>query len=150
MQRRARGRTRITSRKGVFNPDDQTKVKHTRLGVWDLYEEKEPELSRIPGSSRLERFLALKQSLPYLWMMLKDIGSIRSCWVLLVYYVALVFAGSLIPAVSIWYVLLLPRLRTPLKQKIRYKGQMLTIVRLRLPNRLILQNLIITSGRSRC
>ena len=101
---RLRGkRTRITSRKGVFNPEDETKVKHTKLGIWDLYEEKEPELANIPGSSRLERFLALKQNLPYLWMMLRDIGSIRSCWMLLVYYGILIFIGSLIPAVSIWY-----------------------------------------------
>lgn len=47
---RMRGkRTRITSRKGVFNPEDATQVKHTKLGVWDLYEEKEPELANIPG-----------------------------------------------------------------------------------------------------
>jgi hypothetical protein len=97
-------RKRVTSRKGVFNPEDEMKVKHTELGVWDLYEEKEPELANIPGSSRIERFLALKQTFPYLWRMLKDIGSIRSCWMLLIYYVALMFVGSLIPAVSLWCV----------------------------------------------
>jgi hypothetical protein len=95
-----------TSRKGVFNPEDEKKVKHTRLGVWDLYEEKEPELATIPGSSRIERFLALKQTFPYLWRMLKDISSIRSCWMLLIYYVALMFAMSVLPAVSLWCVYL--------------------------------------------
>lgn len=98
---RRRG-ARITSRKGVFNPEDITKVKHTKVGVWDLYEEKEPELANIPGSSRLERFLAMRQSLPYLWQMLKDIGSIRSCWWLLVWYMALVVVSAMVPAAALW------------------------------------------------
>ena len=100
---RRRG-ARITSRKGVFNHEDVTKVKHTKVGVWDLYEEKEPELANIPGSSRLEQLLAMKQDLPYLWMMLKDIGSIRSSWGLLVVYMAVVIISAMIPAVSLWYV----------------------------------------------
>lgn len=96
--------TRITSRKGVFNPQDDTKVKYTKVGVWDLYEEKEPELANIPGSSRLEGFLAMKQNLPYLWMMLGDIGRIRSCWWLLVSYMVLVVVSAMVPAAALWCV----------------------------------------------
>lgn len=101
--RRSRANRRITSRKGVFNPDDATRVKHTRLGVWDLYEEKEPEFDRLPGLSRLERFLTIKQTFPYVWRMVKDIGSIRSCWLLLFAYLALELLQSLIPAAVLWY-----------------------------------------------
>lgn len=104
MSRPKRRGPRVTSRKGVFNPEDATKVKHTKVGVWDLYEEKEPELARIPGSSRLERLLTMKQSLPYLWQMLKDIGSIRSCWWLLVSYMVLVVVSAMVPALALWYV----------------------------------------------
>lgn len=100
--------TRITSKKGVFNPEDVTKVKHTKVGVWDLYEEKEPELDFIPGSSRLERYLAMKQNLPFLWRMLIDIGSVRSCWWLLVAYLGLVVVSAIVPAVALWYAYLHP------------------------------------------
>lgn len=86
-------------------------MKHTKVGVWDLYEEKEPELANIPGSSRLERLLAMRQSLPYLWQMLKDIGSIRSCWWLLVGYMVLVVVSAMIPAAALWYVSLFVCLR---------------------------------------
>jgi hypothetical protein len=100
--RSRRATRRITSRRGVFNPDDTTRVKHTRLGVWDLYEEKEPELDRLPGFWRLERFLTLKQTLPYVWRMAKDIGSIRSCWPLLVLYLILELLSALVPAAALW------------------------------------------------
>lgn len=103
--RTRRAARRITSRKGVFNPEDTTRVKHTRLGVWDLYEEKEPELDRLPGLSRFERFLTLKQTLPYVWRMAKDIGRIRSCWTLLMSYLILELLSSLIPAAVLWYVI---------------------------------------------
>ena len=102
--RRRGASRRITSRKGVFNPEDSKRVKHTRLGVWDLYEEKVPELERLPGLSRLERFLTLRQTLPYVWRMVKDIGSIRSCWLLLALYLILELIGALVPAAVLWYV----------------------------------------------
>lgn len=101
---RSRRRARITSRKGVFNPEDNVRVKHTRIGVWDLYEEKEPELANVPASSPLERILALKQNLPYLWRMVKDIGSIRSCWTLLLLYMTVIVLSAMIPAISLWCV----------------------------------------------
>ncbi|PSS06636.1 hypothetical protein PHLCEN_2v3592 [Hermanssonia centrifuga] len=39
--------------------------------------------------------------MPYVWKMLGDIGSIRSCWVLLFFYVLFDFAAALIPAASL-------------------------------------------------
>ena len=100
--RKSRANRRITSRKGIFNPEDTARVKHTRLGVWDLYEEKEPELDLLPGLSRFERYLTLKQTMPYIWRMVKDIGSIRSCWPLLLAYLALELIAALIPAAVLW------------------------------------------------
>lgn len=89
--------------KGTFNPEDDKHVKHTKLGVWDLYKEVQPELKSIPGSSRLEPYLEMYQSLPFVWRMIQDIGSIRSCWVMLVTYLVLTILSALIPAVSLWY-----------------------------------------------
>lgn len=98
-QRRRRG---ASNRKGSFNPDDRKNVRHTKIGVWDLYEEINPELARIPGSSRLETYMELLQGLPYVWRMLKDIGGIKDCWTLLGIYLLLEVAISLIPAVILW------------------------------------------------
>ncbi|KAG6864837.1 hypothetical protein C0991_006861 [Blastosporella zonata] len=72
---------RLTStRKSAFDPSDTKNVKQSHVGVWDLYEEIQPELAHIPGSSRLEPYLEIKQNLPFVWRMLKDISSIRALW----------------------------------------------------------------------
>ncbi|KAL7285975.1 hypothetical protein ACG7TL_001090 [Trametes sanguinea] len=92
-----------SSRKGTFDPQDPHRVKHTRIGVWDLYEEINPDLENIPGSTWLEKVLEAYACLPYLVRMLKDILSIRSCWVLLLSYLTADFLNSLLPAASIWY-----------------------------------------------
>ncbi|KAI8983177.1 P-loop containing nucleoside triphosphate hydrolase protein [Trametes punicea] len=92
-----------SSRKGTFDPHDTRRVKHTRIGVWDLYEEINPDLEHIPGSTRLETLLEAYACLPYLIRMLQDILSIRSCWSLLVSYLAADVLLSLLPAASLWY-----------------------------------------------
>ncbi|KAJ3719796.1 P-loop containing nucleoside triphosphate hydrolase protein [Lentinula raphanica] len=95
-----------THRKGKFDPNDEKQVKHTKIGkVWELFEERQPELAKVPFSTRLnlERYLGIYDSLPYVWRMLKDIGSIRACWLYLALYVVVQLALSLIPAVQLWY-----------------------------------------------
>ncbi|KAG8220222.1 P-loop containing nucleoside triphosphate hydrolase protein [Butyriboletus roseoflavus] len=89
-------------RPGVFNPDDAIRIKHTRIGVWDLYEEKRSDIP-IPGASRLETTSQMLQGLPYVWRMLKDICSIRRCLVLIILYLVVEVVASLIPALSLWY-----------------------------------------------
>ncbi|KAH8101550.1 P-loop containing nucleoside triphosphate hydrolase protein [Cristinia sonorae] len=101
----ARGRWgKKSSRKGVFDPNDADRIKHTRIGVWDVYEEKNPETQHIPiGARNWERYLEMRRDLPYVWTMLRDIGSIRDCWALLAVYTLLELIGSLIPAASLWF-----------------------------------------------
>lgn len=91
------------SGKGTFNPEDAKHVKHTKLGVWDLYQEKRPELAHIPGAANAEPYLEMYHSLPFVWRMLKELGQIRRCWVLLFLYLLIVSLASLVPAVSLWY-----------------------------------------------
>ena len=91
------------AREGTFDPEDAKHVKHTKLGVWDLYQEKAPNLARIPGATRAELYLEMCQSFPFVWRMLKDIGRIRSCWFMLGIYTSMVVLGSLVPALSLWY-----------------------------------------------
>lgn len=99
---RKRRAARKSPRKGTFDPDNVEHVKHTRIGVWDLYEENQPEIAHLPGSSRLESYLEMINSLPYVWRMLKDIGSISTCWMLLSLYLVMEVIASLVPAVSLW------------------------------------------------
>ncbi|KAF8060884.1 P-loop containing nucleoside triphosphate hydrolase protein [Lyophyllum atratum] len=100
MARGGRGSRRSTpKRKGTFNPTDSN-VKHSKVGVWDLYEEIHPELANVPASSRLEPYLEMANNAPYAWRMLKDIGSIRACWFLLAVYLAIECVASLIPAIN--------------------------------------------------
>ena len=97
------GLRRLPRRQGVFNPDDATRVKHTRVGVWDLYEEMRSDIP-VPGASRLETTSQMLQSLPYVWRMLKDICSVRRCFVLIMLYLVVEVVNSLIPALSLWSV----------------------------------------------
>ncbi|TFK38612.1 P-loop containing nucleoside triphosphate hydrolase protein [Crucibulum laeve] len=100
MGRRQRQRL---NRKGTFDPTDASTVKHSHIGVWDLYEDIQPEFARVPGASRFESLFEMANALPYVWRMMKDIGSIRACWFLLSIYLAIEFVASLLPAVALWY-----------------------------------------------
>jgi len=84
--------------------DTSENVKHTRIGVWDLYEDE----SAIPLFSRLrwpgfKSYAMLAQALPYVWRMVKDIASTPNCSLLLLAYFLLEVVISLIPAVSLYY-----------------------------------------------
>ena len=98
-----RGRKQFSDRQGTFDPKDTRRVKHTKLGVWDLYEEREPKLSRIPGSVKLERYLELFEGLPYVWRMIKDVISIPTCAFLLLIYALVEFGQAIFPAAGLWY-----------------------------------------------
>jgi hypothetical protein len=63
----------MTTRPGKFDPEDARRVKHTRIGVWDLYEDRQTDIPHIPGSSRLETYYQIVQSMPHVLRMLKDI-----------------------------------------------------------------------------
>ncbi|KAH8120695.1 P-loop containing nucleoside triphosphate hydrolase protein [Phellopilus nigrolimitatus] len=98
-----RKRRQWTSSKGTFDPDDTRRVKHSKIGVWDLYEEVTPELKNVPGGAKLEQLNDIKQSIPYVWRMLKDLSGLKSCWLALVSYVTVTAILALLPAVALWY-----------------------------------------------
>ncbi|KAI6011686.1 P-loop containing nucleoside triphosphate hydrolase protein [Pisolithus microcarpus] len=95
-------RRKPLARPGVFDPTDTRHVKHTRMGVWDFYEER-PYNAPIPYSSRLETYAQLFEGIPFAWRMMKDICSMRRCLSLICLYILVEVARSLIPAVSLWY-----------------------------------------------
>jgi hypothetical protein len=100
-----RRRQMMTTRPGKFDPEDARRVKHSRIGVWDLYEERQTNsnLLRIPGSSIVETFAQMIQNTPYVMRMLKDVLGIRRVQMLLPIFLIMEVSNSLIPAVSLWY-----------------------------------------------
>jgi hypothetical protein len=99
--RKNRRRSR-RGRSSTFDPQDETLVEHRKLGVWDLYVERDPKLSYFPTSWGVEEYMGLSNDLPYLWRTIRDVGSVA--WSLLFLYVAFTLIKSLVPAVNIWYV----------------------------------------------
>lgn len=84
--------------------DTSKNVKHTRIGVWDLYE----DMSSVPISSKLswpgfKSYAALAQAMPYVWRMIKDIASAPDCSFLLLAYILVELIISLIPAISLHF-----------------------------------------------
>ena len=86
-----------------FNPDDQSTVEHSKVGVWDLYEDVATKKMYIPLLSNLETLWETSDSLPYVWRMLKDISNINGCMFYLSLYLALELGLSLLPALTVWY-----------------------------------------------
>jgi len=96
-------RPRRSKRPGKFDPKDNH-VKHTRIGVWDLYEEIRTDVTPIiPGSSGLETYAQIVQCMPYVVRMLKDVLSIKRCRTLFAAFFVVEVSSSLLPAVSLWY-----------------------------------------------
>ncbi|KAG6332407.1 hypothetical protein ID866_6678 [Astraeus odoratus] len=132
----ARGqRRRPRPRQGVFDPNDAKRIKHTRMGVWDLYEERQTDRIPISYSSRLETYAEMLQGLPYVLRMLKDICSMRRCLMLMSLYLLVEVAAALIPAVSIWY-----------------SGQLLSLVEMAVEQRTIDKEILlrVAAGRMTC
>lgn len=127
-------RRKPLARPGVFDPTDTRNVKHTRMGVWDLYEER-PYNIPIPYSSRLETFAQLFEGIPFVWRMLKDICSIRRCLGLICLYLLVEVARSLVPAVSLWY-----------------SGQLLLLVEIAVEKRTVDKDVLlrVAAGRMAC
>ena len=98
-----RKRTRKSSL-NAFDPNDRTHVKHTRVGVWDIYEEREPtvRIPRLGLSGQLKAYREMTNSLPYLWRMMKDISTINGCISLIILYIIVEVIASLVPALSLW------------------------------------------------
>jgi hypothetical protein len=119
----------MATRAGKVDPQDARRVKHSRIGVWDLYEERPTD---NPGSSILETYARIRESLPYVVRMLKDILSIRRVRILLPIFLVVEVLGSLTPAVSMWYAYVCSKaasftFTTSLR---RYFGQLLRFVML--------------------
>ncbi|KAG2132379.1 P-loop containing nucleoside triphosphate hydrolase protein [Suillus clintonianus] len=100
----------MATRTGKVDPQDARRVKHTHIGIWDLYEECQTDKQ---GSSILETYTWIRESSPYAVRMLRDIFSIRRVQILLPIFLIVEVLGSLMPAISLWYIGQLLRLIEP-------------------------------------
>jgi hypothetical protein len=87
----------------AFHPQQSDNVKHTKVGVWDLYQDLS---STIPPSTAwplFELYATLIHSWPYVWRMIKDIASLRQCWPLFASFLAVELVSAIVPAISVYY-----------------------------------------------
>ncbi len=93
-----------SKRKETPEPGNTADIQHIKLGVWDLYEELNPNSFSLPSwlTTLPELYDELVQGLPYLLRMVKDMVGIRSCRVQLASFIVIRLLLSLLPAVDIW------------------------------------------------
>ncbi|KAF8640677.1 hypothetical protein AX17_000333 [Amanita inopinata Kibby_2008] len=132
-----RRKYRPSNRKGNFDPANPANVKHTRIGVWDLYEELHTTSNYLQrwSLSCFDSYHELKRSLPYVWRMIKDISQIKTCWTWLSVYILIEISLSLLPAIQLWF-----------------SGQLLSTVQTALEERRVDKNVLVkvASGRLAC
>ena len=121
-------KTRRGPRHGNSNPRDATTLKYTRLGVWDLYEQVDPSAAQFPGVYGLAYRLKILDDLPYVWRMVKDVASIKSCWFYFIVYCIVELLSSLLPAVALWFVFV-GKPEKKANSNCRFSGKYLSIVR---------------------
>jgi len=88
--------------KPAFKPRKGKVLEHTRIGVWDLYQERDQLLSYLPTSWKIEAYTEMWNDLPYLWKTIRDLASVA--WPMLSLYLVLTLVGSLLPALTLWCV----------------------------------------------
>ena len=114
----------------TFEPRKGKILKHIKVGVWDLYVERDQFLSYLPTSWNIDAYTEMWNDLPYLWKAIRDLASVA--WPMLSLYLVLAFARSLLPALTLWCVWASPiddnndGILTALF--FRYSGQLLSIV----------------------
>ncbi|KAI9507419.1 HlyB/MsbA family ABC transporter [Russula earlei] len=128
--------SRLRSKKGKganFVPQNGALVEHRKVGVWDLYVERDAVLSYFPTSWRIEEYAELLNDIPYLWRTLRDVATLA--WPLLLLYVALTLMISLVPALNLWF-----------------SAQLVNIVQVAVDQRVVDTNLLIqiAGGRVLC
>ena len=78
-------------------------VTHSKIGVWDWYEEVDPDRRQISILSRFKKsYTDLAASAPYVVRMFRDVLSIPGCKPRLAIFGLTELGLALVPAASIW------------------------------------------------
>ena len=91
--------------KVLFDPDDYSLVKHTRIGVWDCYQEisGSRRMFKLPILSKIRLVIEASQQTHPVTRMLKDMLSISECRPYFALLAPLKLAEATVPAISLWY-----------------------------------------------
>ncbi|KAF8605012.1 P-loop containing nucleoside triphosphate hydrolase protein [Ceratobasidium sp. AG-I] len=84
-----------------FDPTNPATSKHTKLGVWDLFEEKQAKINRVPMVKIYRRLATGFNGAPFAWRLLKDVLHLAPTLVIM--YLAAMAIHSVLPAVSLYY-----------------------------------------------
>ncbi|KAI0668743.1 HlyB/MsbA family ABC transporter [Trametes maxima] len=89
----------------AYSPDPHP-IRHTRLGAWDVYEQRGVSAGRKGNgmvASALESLRTMAECAPYVWKMFQDIFALSGCRRPLMLYGITSLAAALIPAITLWY-----------------------------------------------
>ncbi|TFK85027.1 HlyB/MsbA family ABC transporter [Polyporus arcularius HHB13444] len=78
-------------------------VKHEKFGIWDYYEEKDPDGRVSLLLTVAKQYSELRQCAPYVARMIKDVMGMPGCKARLGVYAVTEHLIALIPALSLWY-----------------------------------------------
>lgn len=111
-----------------FDPFNDRLVEHLKLGVWDVYVLRVRLSQYLPTSWKIEEYAQILEDMPYFWRTLRDIGNVA--WPLLLLYLVVTLAKSLIPVLGLWCVSLFSSfLKADAANSFpRFSGQILGIV----------------------
>ena len=94
--------TMSKSRRALVPSDPSRIVTHTQYGVWDYYEERDPDAGHAFFSSLGSRAKSVIEPLPYLVRAVKDIIATPGCKIYIGLYTIAEMGGAILPAITIW------------------------------------------------
>jgi hypothetical protein len=88
--------------KRAFEPRKGKVIEYSKIGVWDLYQERDRLLSYFPTSLKIDAYTEMSNDLPFLWKTIGDLFSVA--WPTLMLYLFLSLVKSVLPALTLWCV----------------------------------------------
>jgi hypothetical protein len=136
----------------AFEPRKGKVIEHTKIGVWDLYQERDRFLSYFPTSLKIDAYTEMWNDLPYLWRAIRDLFSVA--WPMMTLYLFLTIVKSVLPALTLWCVRPFLSTTTTTTTELtfflsRYSGQLLAIVSIDI-NRAFLKEMSFSLFPSSC
>ena len=92
----------MTSTQTPVVADPPRVVKHIQYGVWDYYEEKDPDAEQVSLLGFFKTAGTAVESFPYIVRAIKDVFAMPGCKLHMIMYTMAELSGAVIPALSIW------------------------------------------------
>ena len=93
----------VPNGKPLANPEDSARtVTRTQLGIWDYYEEKDPDAGRVAVWDAFKDARDIYGSLPFLLRASKDLLAIPGCAFQIAEYAVCELTSAFVPALSVW------------------------------------------------